>query len=48
VDGALITFTRLDTTAGGVTRAHIAQALRDVVAIMRDEVGRVVWDAKRR
>ena len=43
VDGALITFTRLDTTAGGVTRAHIAQALRDVVAIMRREVGPLVW-----
>jgi hypothetical protein len=43
VDGDLITFTRLDTVSGGVTRAHIADELRDIITIMRDEVAPVVW-----
>ncbi|HEY3815040.1 MAG TPA: hypothetical protein VGL66_17620 [Caulobacteraceae bacterium] len=47
VDGDLITFTRLDTTAGGVTREHISQELRDVVTIMSREVAPVVWPGKR-
>ena len=43
VDGALIIFTRLDTVSGGVSRAHIAAELRDIVTIMREQVAPVVW-----